>query len=103
MRQVPSLESGSLHAYWKPRLTGVLNRLCRDHVVYSFLPQRLAAVTTYLERKTEVIATLKTLGADGRTIFLTYFMQIGVLTVLGLAVGLPETQLQGCRGSWKTV
>ena len=47
-----------------------------------------AAVTTYLERKTEVIATLKTLGADGRTIFLTYFMQIGVLTVLGLAVGL---------------
>ena len=28
-----------------------------------------AAVRAYLERKTAVIATLKTLGADGRTIF----------------------------------
>ena len=47
-----------------------------------------AAVTAYLERKTEVIATLKTLGADGRTIFQTYFLQIGVLTLAGLAAGL---------------
>ena len=47
-----------------------------------------AAVTSYLDRKTSVIATLKTLGADGRTIFQTYFLQIGVLTVLGLIVGL---------------
>ena len=47
-----------------------------------------AAVSSYLDRKTEVIATLKTLGADGRTIFQTYFIQIGVLTVLGLAAGL---------------
>lgn len=47
-----------------------------------------AAVTSYLERKTEVIATLKTLGAEGRVIFQTYFLQIGVLTLLGLAVGL---------------
>ena len=47
-----------------------------------------AAITSYLERKTEVIATLKTLGADGRTIFQTYFLQIGVLTLFGLAVGL---------------
>ncbi len=47
-----------------------------------------AAVTSYLEQKTSVIATLKTLGADGRTIFQTYFLQIGVLTVLGLIIGL---------------
>lgn len=47
-----------------------------------------AAVTAYLDRKTEVIATLKTLGADSRTIFQTYFIQIGVLTIFGLAVGL---------------
>lgn len=47
-----------------------------------------AAVTAYLDRKTEVIATLKTLGADSRTIFQTYFIQIGVLTLLGLALGL---------------
>ncbi|MDA9865250.1 FtsX-like permease family protein [bacterium] len=47
-----------------------------------------AAVSSYLDRKTEVIATLKTLGADSRTIFQTYFIQIGVLTLAGLAAGL---------------
>ncbi|MXQ07958.1 FtsX-like permease family protein [Alphaproteobacteria bacterium GH1-50] len=47
-----------------------------------------AAVTAYLDGKTGVIATLKTLGADRRTIFQTYFLQIGALTLLGLAIGL---------------
>ncbi|MDJ0638987.1 MAG: drug:proton antiporter [Paracoccaceae bacterium] len=47
-----------------------------------------AAVRAYLDRKTEVIATLKTLGAETRTIFQTYALQIGALTVVGLAVGL---------------
>ncbi|NNE80248.1 MAG: FtsX-like permease family protein [Silicimonas sp.] len=47
-----------------------------------------AAVTSYLDRKTEVIATLKTLGADSRTIFQTYFLQIGAMTLIGLALGL---------------
>jgi putative ABC transport system permease protein len=47
-----------------------------------------AAVRAYLAGKTGVIATLKTLGADRRTIFLTYFFQIGVLTLFGIALGL---------------
>lgn len=47
-----------------------------------------AAVRAYLERKTHVIAMLKTLGADSRTIFQTYLLQIGALTVAGLAIGL---------------
>ena len=47
-----------------------------------------AAVRAYLAGKTEVIATLKTLGATERVIFLTYFLQIGVLTLLGIAIGL---------------
>lgn len=47
-----------------------------------------AAVRAYLSGKTGVIATLKTLGATRQTIFLTYFLQIGVLTVLGIAIGL---------------
>lgn len=47
-----------------------------------------AAVRAYLERKTEVIATLKTLGAESRTIFLAYFLQIGALTALGVGLGL---------------
>ncbi len=47
-----------------------------------------AAVRAYLAGKTGTIATLKTLGATRRTIFLTYFLQIGVLTLLGIAIGL---------------
>lgn len=47
-----------------------------------------AAVRAYLARKTSVIATLRTLGATRRVIFLTYFLQIGVLAVLGIAIGL---------------
>ncbi|MGG7645947.1 ABC transporter permease [Rhodovulum sp. YNF3179] len=47
-----------------------------------------AAVRAYLAGKTEVIATLKTLGADRRTIFLTYLIQIAVLSLAGVALGL---------------
>jgi putative ABC transport system permease protein len=47
-----------------------------------------AAVRAYLDEKTATIATLKTLGAEGRTIFLTYFLQIGALTLLGVVLGL---------------
>ncbi len=47
-----------------------------------------AAVRAYLDGKTPVIATLKTLGAEGRVIFATYFVQIGVLTALGILAGL---------------
>ena len=47
-----------------------------------------AAVSAYLSGKTGVIATLKTLGATRRIIFLTYFLQIAVLTLLGILLGL---------------
>lgn len=47
-----------------------------------------AAVRAYLDAKTGVIATLKTLGAEGRVIFATYLMQIGVLTALGVTLGV---------------
>lgn len=47
-----------------------------------------AAVRAYLSGKTSVIATLKTLGATRNTIFMTYFIQIGILTILGVAIGL---------------
>ncbi len=47
-----------------------------------------AAVRSYLARKTEVIATLRALGADRATIFQTYFIQIGVLSLLGVAIGV---------------
>ncbi|MEM9438287.1 MAG: FtsX-like permease family protein, partial [Pseudomonadota bacterium] len=47
-----------------------------------------AAVRAYLSTKTSVIATLKTLGASRTTIFQTYFIQIGILTIIGLVLGL---------------
>ncbi len=47
-----------------------------------------AAVRAYLEGKTATIATLKTLGAEGGTIFLIYLMQIAALTVLGVVAGV---------------
>ncbi|WP_170406624.1 ABC transporter permease [Ruegeria arenilitoris] len=47
-----------------------------------------AAVRAYLARKTETIGTLRTLGADRATIFQTYLIQIGVLSVVGIAAGV---------------
>ncbi|WP_282129463.1 ABC transporter permease [Roseobacter litoralis] len=47
-----------------------------------------SAVQAYLSQKTSVIATLRTLGAERKTIFLTYFLQIGALSVLGVMLGL---------------
>jgi putative ABC transport system permease protein len=47
-----------------------------------------AAVRAYLAGKTGVIATLRTLGADRATIFQTYFLQIGLLSLVGITLGL---------------
>ncbi|MBU2994451.1 FtsX-like permease family protein [Octadecabacter sp. 1_MG-2023] len=47
-----------------------------------------AAVRAYLSGKSNTIATLKTLGATRNTIFLSYGLQIGILTLLGVAIGL---------------
>ncbi|MFW5881823.1 MAG: ABC transporter permease, partial [Roseicyclus sp.] len=47
-----------------------------------------AAVRAYLDGKIATIATLKTLGAEARTIFAIHFAQIGLLTLAGLALGV---------------
>jgi putative ABC transport system permease protein len=47
-----------------------------------------AAVRAYLGTKTGVIATLKTLGAEGRTIFAAYMIQVAALAALGIGLGL---------------
>ncbi|MBT2130548.1 ABC transporter permease [Aliiroseovarius lamellibrachiae] len=47
-----------------------------------------AAVRAYLDGKTETIAILRALGAERRVIFLSYFLQIAVLTLAGLLIGL---------------
>jgi len=47
-----------------------------------------AAVRAYVNAKTPVIATLRTLGADRTTLFQTYFLQVGALSLVGIALGL---------------
>lgn len=47
-----------------------------------------AAVRAYLAGKTEVIATLRSLGASGGLVFRVYLLQVGALAVLGIAMGL---------------
>ncbi len=46
------------------------------------------AVSSYLERRTATIATLKCLGAPGGLIFRVYMVQIMALAGLGVAIGL---------------
>ncbi|HEX8258644.1 MAG TPA: ABC transporter permease, partial [Allosphingosinicella sp.] len=45
-------------------------------------------VTSYLDSKRGVIATLKLLGATSRTIFLSYLLQIGLVALAAVAAGL---------------
>lgn len=47
-----------------------------------------AAVRAYLAQKTQTIATLRTLGADRATVFQTYMIQIGVLSGIGITLGI---------------
>ncbi|MFK7938634.1 MAG: ABC transporter permease [Roseovarius sp.] len=47
-----------------------------------------AALRGYLASKTRTIATLRTLGANARVIFLTYLLQVGALAALGMVLGL---------------
>ncbi|MEL7402290.1 MAG: FtsX-like permease family protein [Pseudomonadota bacterium] len=47
-----------------------------------------AALQAYMGSKTKVIAILRTLGADQRTVFMTYLIQVCVLAILGILAGL---------------
>jgi putative ABC transport system permease protein len=47
-----------------------------------------AAIRSYLEGKTETIATLKTLGAEGGLIFRSYLWQTALLAGLGILIGV---------------
>jgi len=47
-----------------------------------------SSVRSYIDSKISTIATLRTLGAESRTIFGAYLLQIGAVTALGLTLGL---------------
>ncbi len=46
------------------------------------------AVMHYLERKRADIATLKAVGASGGTVFSIYLTQIGIIAIIGIAIGV---------------
>ena len=46
------------------------------------------AVGAFIERRRATIATLKAIGADGRTVFLTYLIQVLYVAALGIVLGL---------------
>ncbi|HEX4157111.1 MAG TPA: FtsX-like permease family protein [Rhizomicrobium sp.] len=46
------------------------------------------AVRAFLDRKREEIATLKALGADGRLVFLIFFLQVMTIAVLAAVAGI---------------
>ena len=46
------------------------------------------AVRGYMDRKTRTIATLKILGADGKTVFQTYFIQVLIMAIFAVAIGM---------------
>lgn len=45
-------------------------------------------VSSYLSGKRAAIATMKAMGADSRTIFLTYFLQIMIISIGGILAGV---------------
>lgn len=47
-----------------------------------------SAVRGYLNSKTPVIAALRTLGATAETVFAAYLIQIGIMALLGTAIGV---------------
>ena len=47
-----------------------------------------SAIRSYLDGKVETIATLKTLGAEGGTIFRIYLWQTALLSTIGIAIGV---------------
>jgi putative ABC transport system permease protein len=46
------------------------------------------AVKAYVDRKRDTIATFKSLGAPGSFVMLIYLLQIGAITLVGIAIGL---------------
>ncbi len=54
--QIPGF--GSLHAFWKPRISPVLDRLARGRRIWSFLPARLQALWTQSGTSAEIVHVL---------------------------------------------
>lgn len=58
------------------------------------------AVKSHLDRKREVIATMKALGASGRRVFWVYLTQVMLLALIGGAIGMALGAILPYAVSW---
>ena len=77
-----------------PQITRTLDRL-RQFLILIGLASLLVggvgvanAVTTFIDKRVKVIATLRSLGASGREIIAIFFVQIFAMALIGIAIGL---------------
>jgi len=77
-----------------PRVTQTLDRV-RQFLTLIGLTALLVggvgvanAVATYIDRRRKVIATFRSLGATGRTVFALHLIQVIAITAIGIVIGL---------------
>ncbi|GLK81874.1 ABC transporter permease [Methylopila turkensis] len=58
------------------------------------------AVAAFVDRKRETIATLKSVGASGRTVFLIHLAEVAALGLLGIAIGLAAGAAIPFAAAW---
>ncbi len=77
-----------------PQVTRTLDRL-RQFLTFLGLTALLvggvgvaSAVATFIERRRDVIGTMKSLGATGRLVFSMFLVQVLAIALIGVAIGL---------------
>ncbi len=77
-----------------PRITQTLERV-RQFLTLIGLTALLVggvgvanAVATYIDRRRKVIATFRSLGATGRTVFVLHLVQVIAIAAIGIAIGI---------------
>lgn len=77
-----------------PQVTRTLDRL-RQFLTFLGLTALLvggvgvaSAVATFIERRRDVIATMKSLGASSRLVFSLFLVQVMAIALIGIAIGL---------------
>lgn len=77
-----------------PRVTRTLDRLRQFLVLLGLTALMVGgvgvanAVSTFIDRRRKVIATMKSVGATGGQVFTVFVMQIAAIALIGIAIGL---------------
>jgi len=80
-------DAGGGIRFWLDRLTQFLGLIGLSSLLVGGVGVG-NAVSSFLATRQRTIATMKCLGAPERLIFTTYFLQLGALALLGIAIGV---------------